>query len=90
MSTKNITLYSLPYLVAAASLVVAAHQAVPSLKTLPSLSDTSVKNEFFGQFVNRALKGDRLPIGYTTPQATEKAPVKVPIPIMPTRKTIII
>ena len=91
MRAKSVTLYSLPYLVAAASLVVAVHQAIPSFKTWPSLSSTSAKNEiFFDQSVNRSLKGDRLPIEHTAPQATEKGPVSVPIPIVPTRKTVVI
>ena len=91
MGAKTVILYSLPYLVAAMSLVVWAHQAIPSLKAFPSLPGTSANNEmFFSQSVNRNLKGDRLPTERAIPQASEKAPAKIPTPIAPTRKTIII
>lgn len=87
MRAKSVTLYSLPYLVATAGLVVAVHQALPSL---PSVSNTSLKDEIFsGQSVNRSLKSDRLPIEHTAPQATERGPVSVPTPIVPTRKTVV-
>ena len=63
---KNVTLYSLPYVVGVASFLVAAHEVAPSL----TLSDTSTTSAIiFHQVVNRSLKSDRLPIKQAVPQA---------------------
>jgi len=91
MRVKNITLYSLPYIVGVASLVVAVHEVVPAVKPLPLLSGTSTASVIFsGQVVNRSLKSDRLPIEQAPPQASKniKAPtqIKVPAQILPNPK----
>ena len=74
MHIKNVTLYSLPYLVGVASLVVAAHQAAPTLR----FEDTSTKSAITSdQVVNRAVKGDRLPIKQAVPRANDKVPTRI-------------
>ena len=91
MRVKNVTLYSLPYIVGVASLVVAVHEVVPALKPLPLLSGTSTANAIFsGQIVNRSLKSDRLLIEQAPSQASKsiKSPIqiKVPAQIAPNQK----
>ena len=86
MHIKSVTLYSLPYIVSVASLVVAAHQVTPSLETALGLqSNVSSKTEIIsGQVVNRSLKSDRLPIKKVVPEADDKVP---PAKTAPTPKT---
>jgi hypothetical protein len=79
MHIKSITLYSLPYFVGIASLVVAAHQAAP---TASRFQDTSTESAITSdQVVNRSLKSDRLPIKQAAPQANDN--VNVPAGIAP-------
>jgi len=81
MHIKSLTLYSLPYFVGIASLVVAAQQVAP---TALRFQDTSTKSAITSdQVVNRSLKSDRLPIKQTAPQANDKGNVKVPARIAP-------
>jgi hypothetical protein len=87
MPIKNLTLYSLPYIVGVASLVVAAHQIAPSFKiVLHPQSDTNEAAIFSGQVVNRSLKGDRLLIHGETTKAIEKEQRQVPTSIVPNRE----
>ena len=89
MRTKSVTLYSLRYVVAVASFLVAAHQVAPSPNWM--LWHTNTKAEIFsGQTVNRSLKGNRLPMHEATPDQTpESGQIKAPIPIEKTRADII-
>ena len=74
MHIKNLTLYSLPYFVGVVSLVVAAHQAAPTLR----FDDTSTKSAITSdQVVNRSVKGDRLPIKQVVPRANDKLPIRI-------------
>ena len=74
MRIKNLTLYSLPYLVGAASLVVAANQAAPTLR----FEDTSTKSAITSdQVVNRSAKGDRLLIRQAVPRANDNVPTRI-------------
>ena len=93
MRIKSVTLYSLPYVVAVASFLVAAHQVAPSANWI-DLWHTNTKAEIFstkaeifsGQTVNRSLKGNRLPMHEATPDRTpEGGQIKAPIPIEKTR-----
>ena len=85
MRIKSVTLYSLPYVVSVASLVIAAQQVVPSLRT--PLSDTSTKSAIISdQVVNRSLKSDRLPIKQAVPQADDERQIKLPGQIAPNQK----
>jgi hypothetical protein len=70
MRVKIVTLYSLPYVVAIASILVGAQQIVPPLRSI-GVSPTS--DRLIGQTINRALKSDRLPIHRASPQIPEKA-----------------
>jgi hypothetical protein len=70
MRIKSVTLYSLPYVVAVASFLVAAHQVAPSPNWI-DLRHTNTKAEIFsGQTVNRSIKGNRLPMHEATPDRT--------------------
>jgi hypothetical protein len=90
MRVKNVTLYSLPYIVGVASLVVAVHEVVPGFKPLPLLSTSTPSAIFSGQVINRSLKSDRLPIEQAPSQASKsiKSPIqiKVPAQITPNQK----
>ena len=90
MPTKSVTLYSLPYVVAVASFLVAAHQVAPSPNWI-DLWHTNTKAETFsGQTVNRSLKGNRLPMHEAMPDRTpERGQIKAPIPIEKTRGDIV-
>ena len=84
MHIKSITLYSLPYFVGVASLVVAAHQAAP---TALRFQDTSTESAITSdQVVNRSLKSDRLPIKQAVPQADDERQIKLPGQIAPNQK----
>lgn len=68
MRAKDLTLYSLPYVVGAASLMVAVYEVVPSFAALRGWSALSARSEpFAGHNVNRVLKGNRLPLRPVTP-----------------------
>ena len=87
MPIKNLTLYSIPYIVGVAS----PHYVVPSLDetVLRPLSEKSAKSESFsGQVINRSRKGDRSPIRRATPQITEKELITVPTPIPPSPEMV--
>jgi hypothetical protein len=88
MPLKIFTMYSLPYIVGTASLVIAAHQVVPSLApSEPSASEPSAKVTIFSsQVVNRSLKGDRLTIHHAIDQAVDPQHRTLPIPIAPNSK----
>jgi hypothetical protein len=91
MPIKNVTLYSIPYIVGVASLIVAAHYVSPSLDEtlLRPLSEKSAKSESFsGQVINRSRKGDRSPIRRATPQITKKELITVPTPIPPSPEIV--
>ena len=74
MHIKNFTLYSLPYFVGIASLVVAAHQAAPTLRFEDPSTESAITLD---QVVNRSVKGDRLPIEQTVPQTNDKVPTRI-------------
>jgi hypothetical protein len=81
MHIKSLALYSFPYLVGAASLVVAAHEVAP---TALRFQDTNTKSAIISsQVVNRSLKSDRLPIMQAGPQANDKGNIRVPARIAP-------
>ena len=87
MQIKSVTLYSLPYVVGIAGILVAVHQVVPTPKSI-SLWDANAKNgTFSGQTINRSRKSDRLPIQSTTPQAPAKGQINTPAE---TREIIIV
>jgi hypothetical protein len=68
MRAKTVTLYSLPCVVAIASLLVAAHEIAPLARSV-GVSH----GHHAGQTVNRAWKGDRLPIRHGSPKISPKA-----------------
>ena len=87
MQIKSVTLYSLPYVLGIAGILVAVHPVVPTPKSI-SLWDANAKNgTFSGQTVNSSRKSDRLPIQSTTPQAPAKGQINTPVE---TRETIIV
>ena len=91
MRIKSVTLYSLPYVVAVASFLVAAHQVAPTPNRI-DLWHTNTKAEIFsGQTMNRSLKGNRLPMHEAMPDRTpERGQIKAPVPIEKTRAGTII
>ena len=70
MRAKTVTLYSLPCVVAIASLLVAAHEIAPPAS---SVGVSAADEHHAGQTVNRAWKGDRLPIHHASPKISPKA-----------------
>ncbi len=88
MLIKAFTLHSLPYVVAIASSIVAAHHVTPSMgTTLGFRSDAGNRAEMIStQVVNRSLKGSRLPIKQAVPQANVKELLKVPAEVAPNAK----
>ncbi|MFZ0402188.1 MAG: hypothetical protein WBX05_19985 [Pseudolabrys sp.] len=62
MGVKNVTLYSLPYVVGVASILAVAQQLAPPITSLDVSHTTTIKQTISGQTVNRALKQDCLPI----------------------------
>ena len=87
MQIKSVTLYSLPYVVGIAGILVAVHQIVPTPKSI-SLWDANSKDATFSsQTVNRSRKSDRFPIQSTTPQAPAKGQINT---LVETRKIIIV
>jgi len=73
MRIKNLTLYLLPYLVGAASLV-AANQAAPTLRFEDTSTNSAITSD---QVVNRSAKGDRLPIRQAVPRANDNVPTRI-------------
>ena len=74
MHIKNLTLYSLSYFVGVASLVVAAHQAAPTLRFEDTSTESAITSD---QVVNRSVKGDRLPIKQKVPRANDNVPTRI-------------
>jgi hypothetical protein len=70
MRAKTVTLYSLPCVVAIASLLVAAHEIAPLAR---SVGVSAADGHHAGQTVNRASKGDRLRIHHASPKISPKA-----------------
>jgi hypothetical protein len=72
MLVKTLTLKSLPYIVGIAGSIVAAHNIAPSVGTTSGLqSEINTESTIiYRQAVDRALKGDRLPIRQAEPNAT--------------------
>jgi hypothetical protein len=87
MLIKTLTLHSLTYIVGITS-SVAVHQVIPSTGTTARFqSGTSTEVAIITrQIANRSVKSDRLPIKQAKPQASDKAPVKVPAQIAPNTK----
>jgi hypothetical protein len=70
MSVKNVSLYSLPYVVAVASILAGAEHVVPAVTSLGVPHTTTIRQTISSQPVNRALKQDRLlmhPAIFTSP-----------------------
>ena len=61
MSVKNVSLYSLPYVVGVASILAVAQQVVSPVTSGVSHPTTN-RQTISSQTVNRALKQDRLPM----------------------------
>ena len=70
MRAKTVTLYSLPCVVAISILLVAAHEIAPLAR---SVGVSAADGHHAGQTVNRAWKGDRLPIHHASPKILPKA-----------------
>jgi hypothetical protein len=70
MLVKTLTLKSLPYIVGIAGSIVAAHNIAPSAGTTSGLQSEINTEIIYRQAVDRALKGDRLPIRQAEPNAT--------------------
>ena len=86
MRKKSVTLYSLPYVVAVASFLVAAYQVAPSHNWIDLWHSNTKAEIFSGQTVNRSLKGNRLPMHEAMPDQTpESGQIKAPTPIEKTR-----
>ena len=62
MSVKNVTLYSLPYVVGVASILAVAQQASPPITSLGVSHTATIGQTIPSQVVNRALKQNRLPM----------------------------
>ena len=62
MSVRNVTLYSLPYVVGVASILAVAQQAAPPITSLSVSHTTTIRQTIPSQTVNRALKQNRLPM----------------------------
>ena len=60
MSVKNVTLYSLPYVVGIASILAVAQQVVPPVTSVGVSHTTTIRQTIPSQTVNRTLKQDRL------------------------------
>src|SRR3974390_905753 len=71
MLVKTLTLKSLPYIVGIAGSIVAAHNIPPSAGTTSGLqSEINTESTItYRQAVDRALKGDRLPIRQAEPNS---------------------
>ena len=71
MLVKTLTLKSLPYIVGIASSIVAAHNIAPSAGTTSGLQSeiNTGSTIIYRQAVDRALKGDRLPIRQAEPNS---------------------
>ena len=62
MSAKNVTLYSLPYVVGVASILAVTQQAAPPITSLGVSHTTTIRQTIPSQTVNRALKQNQLPM----------------------------
>ena len=60
MSVKNVTLYSLPYVVGVASILAVAQQVAPPITSLDVSHTITIRQTIPSQTVNRVLKQDRL------------------------------
>ncbi|HTM74684.1 MAG TPA: hypothetical protein VL198_15770 [Pseudolabrys sp.] len=69
MRAKNVTLYSLPCVVAVASLLVASYEVAPPASWI---AISSAGEHQSGQTINRAAKGDRLRIHQASPKLSPK------------------
>ena len=56
MSVKNVTLYSLPYVVGVAGILAVAQQAAPPITSLGVSHTATIGQTIPSQIVNRALK----------------------------------
>jgi len=59
MSVKNVTLYSLPFVVGVATILTVVQQLAPPITSLDVWHTTTIEQTISGQAVNRALKQDR-------------------------------
>jgi hypothetical protein len=66
MRMKNVTLYSLPYVVGVASILAVAQQVAPPITSFGASHITTITQTIPAQTVNRARKQDRLPIHRAT------------------------
>jgi hypothetical protein len=87
MQIKSVTLYSLPYVVGIAGILVAIHPVVPTPKSISQWDANAKNGTFSGETINRSRKSDRLPIQSTTPQAPAKGQINTPVK---TREIIIV
>ncbi|HJS60691.1 MAG TPA: hypothetical protein VJ800_02950 [Pseudolabrys sp.] len=71
MRAKTVTLYSLPCVVAIAGLLVGAHEAAPLVSPV---AVSAAGEHYTGQTVNRASKGDRLPVLHSPKARIERSP----------------
>jgi hypothetical protein len=84
MSVKNVTLYSLPYVVGVASILAVAQQVAPPITSLGVSHTITIRQTIPSQTVNRVLKQDRLVTHraiFTRPweikvRSTEPSPVR--------------
>lgn len=84
MFLKALTLHSIFYVVGASSILAAHHMVASPPARVGFRSDVANKTEIFStQVVNRSLKGNKLPIKQSTPNANVKELVKVPAKIAP-------
>ena len=80
MIIKGLALYTAVYIAGAASSIVAVHQLVPARQEVPlTLSGLATGPAgFYGQVVNRAGKGDRLPIHHPMSRSNGTNRLEVP------------
>ena len=91
MLIKSVFLYSLPYIVGVASVMVAAHHFAPLLGTIPTTLSAlpSPEGAFRGQAANRSLKGDRLVVHHGPPHTKGKIYIKIPARMAPRPQLIL-
>jgi hypothetical protein len=80
MRIKVVTLYSVPYAVAVAAILVGAQQVAPPVTSIVSWDISKNHEGYSAQTVNRALKGDQLPMTRTIPHTVEQVRIKSPAP----------
>jgi hypothetical protein len=88
MIIKGLALYTALYIAGAASSIVAVHQLVPARQAvLPTLSGSAAGfGGFSGQVVNRAGKGDRLPIRHPMSRSNGRNRLEAPARGVPNAK----